>query len=414
MNALGFAVLLLILVLIEYYAFSAFRFAIRSLKSPYRGLATGVYMAMSIFWFVLLLSFNFLRTAEMNKGLKNFLLVYFMGFLIAKLLIALFLLMDDIRRLMYYVVGLFFHRDSTPVHVQNGMTRSAFMTRLGLLFGGTLFATLLHGMSNRYNYKIREISLRFSQLPKAFQGLRIIQISDIHSGSFTDPAAVKKGVDMIMKQKPDLILFTGDLVNNRSDEMHEYIDIFSTLRAPLGVFSILGNHDYGDYVEWPSHAAKAKNLRDLKNIHAQMGWRLLLNEHLVLKKGEDRLALLGVENISAKGFHSYGDLKKAYAGTESYPFKILMSHDPSHWDAETTKHYQDIDLTLSGHTHGMQFGVEIPWLKWSPVQYAYKRWAGLYQQREQYLYINRGFGFLGYPGRVGILPEISIIELRCS
>jgi uncharacterized protein len=209
-----------------------------------------------------------------------------------------------------------------------------------------------------------------------------------------------------------MILFTGDLVNDRATEMTDYIDVFSKLNAPLGVYSTLGNHDYGDYVKWESHSAKQENLEQLKQVHKQMGWRLLMNEHVVLEKGNDRIALLGIENWSAKGnFGKYGKMEDAYPGSEQYPFKILMSHDPSHWDAEVTQKYGDIDLTLAGHTHGMQFGVELPGFRWSPVQYMYKRWAGLYESGDQKLYVNRGYGFIGYPGRVGILPEITVIEL---
>jgi len=412
MNSAGLVIFLAILLLVEYYAFTAFRFAIRSMKPGARTGSWITYGILTAGWYSLLLLFNVIRQSDMDRGIRNALLVFFMGFLIAKLLIALFLLMDDFRRLLYWVGSLFFSSHNRPQHIENGMTRSAFMTRLALLMGGTFFATLLHGMSNRYNYRLRKVNLRFPHLPADFHQLKIIQISDIHSGSLTDPKAVAKGIEMILAQQPDLILFTGDLVNNKSEEMDEYIALFSKLKAPLGVYSILGNHDYGDYVEWESPLAKSENLNRLKAIHAQMGWNLLLNEHVVLRRGESEIALLGVENISAKGFHSYGNLKMASTGTASYPFQILMSHDPSHWDAETIKSYQHIDLTLSGHTHGMQFGVEIPWLKWSPVQYAYPRWAGLYQEGNQYLYINRGFGFLGYPGRVGILPEITMITLE--
>ena len=215
-----------------------------------------------------------------------------------------------------------------------------------------------------------------------------------------------------MAQKPDLILFTGDLVNDRHTEMEDYIDVFSQLKAPMGVYSTLGNHDYGDYVKWDSKAEKIENLEQLKHVHAKLGWRLLMNEHVILEKGEDKIALLGIENWSAKGnFPKYGKMDLAHPGTETFPFKILMSHDPSHWEAEVQSKYPDIDLMLSGHTHGMQFGVELPGIKWSPVQYMYKQWAGLYEEGKQKLYVNRGFGFIGYPGRVGILPEITVIEL---
>ena len=240
-----------------------------------------------------------------------------------------------------------------------------------------------------------------------------MQISDIHSGSFTDIKAVQHGVEMIIKEEVDLILFTGDLVNNMSSEMEPYIHLFSKLNAPLGVYSVLGNHDYGDYIRWPQDGlSKEGNLEKLKNIHANMGWRLLLNEHVVLKKEGDEIALLGIENWGSKArFTKYGKMDLAYVGTEKYPFKILMSHDPSHWEAQVLPEYPAVDLMLSGHTHGMQFGVDLPGFKWSPVQYMYKQWSGLYKSGKQQLYVNPGFGFIGYPGRVGILPEITILEL---
>ncbi len=217
---------------------------------------------------------------------------------------------------------------------------------------------------------------------------------------------------MIIKQKPDLILFTGDLVNDRADEMKDYMDVFGRLNAPMGVYSSLGNHDYGDYVAWPSKEAKIENLERLKQVHAHLGWRLLMNEHVLLEKSGQQIAVLGIENWGAKGrFPKYGKMSEAYPGTENIPFKILLSHDPSHWDAEVKVKYPDIDLMLAGHTHGMQFGLENPYFKWSPVQWMYKQWAGLYEEGKQKLYVNRGYGFIGYPGRVGILPEITLIEL---
>jgi hypothetical protein len=243
--------------------------------------------------------------------------------------------------------------------------------------------------------------------------MKILHISDIHSGSFLDKKAVEHGIQEILNEKADIILFTGDLVNDRATEMHPFMDVFSRLKAPMGVYSTLGNHDYGDYVQWPSDGiSKEQNLENLKKVHADMGWRLLMNEHVVLEKGEDKIALLGIENWSAKGrFPKHGKMHEAHAGTADYPFKILMSHDPSHWRAEVKEKYKDVDLMLSGHTHGMQFGVEIPGFKWSPVQYMYKEWAGLYEEDNQKLYVNRGFGFIGYPGRVGILAEITVLEL---
>jgi predicted MPP superfamily phosphohydrolase len=281
-----------------------------------------------------------------------------------------------------------------------------------LAVGGTVFGTLVYGFGNKYRYQVSRMRMSFKNLPAAFKGMRIVHISDIHSGSFTDKEAVEKGIKKILKEKPDMILFTGDLVNDRASEMKDYMDVFSQLKAPFGVYSTLGNHDYGDYARWESIEAKKENLEQLKQVHKNMGWRLLMNEHVVLEKGGDRIALLGIENWGAKGnFSKYGKMEEAYPGAEQYPFKILMSHDPSHWDAEVRTKYNDIDLTLAGHTHGMQFGLELPGFKWSPIKYMYKQWAGLYEAGDQRLYVNRGFGFLGYPGRIGILPEITVIEL---
>jgi len=249
-------------------------------------------------------------------------------------------------------------------------------------------------------------------LPAGFKGLKIVHISDIHSGSFGDKKAVQRGVDMVIKENADVVLFTGDLVNDHAGEMADYKEVFDKIKAPMGVFSTLGNHDYGDYVSWKTPIEKKQNLENLKDIHRQMGWRLLMNEHVPLQRNGDAIALMGIENWSAKGnFPKYGKMNEAYPGTEKYPFKILMSHDPSHWDGEVRPKYGDIDLMLSGHTHGMQFGLETPFFKWSPVQWMYKQWAGLYEEGKQKLYVNRGYGFIGYPGRVGILPEITIIEL---
>jgi predicted MPP superfamily phosphohydrolase len=255
--------------------------------------------------------------------------------------------------------------------------------------------------------------MAFDNLPASFKGLKIVHISDIHSGSFTNKDAVMKGVKKIIDEKADLILFSGDLVNDRATEMEEYIDAFSQLKAPLGVYSTFGNHDYGDYASWPINGiSKEQNLLNLAKVHADLGWRLLMNEHVVLEKNGEQIALLGIENWSNKArFPKHGRMDLAYAGAEKYPFKILMSHDPSHWDAQVVPQYTDVDLTFSGHTHGMQFGIEIPGFHWSPVQYVYKQWAGLYEEGKQKLYVNRGFGFIGYPGRVGILPEITVIEL---
>jgi predicted MPP superfamily phosphohydrolase len=335
------------------------------------------------------------------------------GIFLSKLVAALFFLVDDVRRIFQWIIQFVFPATKTITgDSDNTVTRSAFLSWVGLMTGGGLFTALLYGFRNKYRYQVERLKLSYPNLPASFKGLKIVQVSDIHSGSFTDKEAVMRGVQKVLNEKPDLILFTGDLVNDRAIEMHEWMEVFSQLKAPMGVYAVFGNHDYGDYIQWESAEAKVKNLENLKKVHAQLGWRLMMNEHIAIEKDGHHIALLGIENWSAFGrFTKYGKMHEAYAGTEEYSFKILMSHDPSHWDAEVTKLYKDIDLTLSGHTHGMQFGVEVPGFKWSPVQYFYKRWAGLYEKDKQKLYVNRGFGFIGYPGRVGILPEITVIEL---
>jgi predicted MPP superfamily phosphohydrolase len=411
-KGIGFVFLILIFALIEYYAFTAIRFSIRNVKNPYKTSILVTYIAITIIWFASIAMFPILRNMDMSKAMRNFVVSFAMGILITKILIAIVLLIDDLRRGTTHLLGLFYNKENMPVAIERGMTRSEFINKFALLFGGTIFGTMLYGMSNRYNYTIKNISLSFANLPKAFKGMKIVQISDIHSGSLSDLNAVAKGIEKINAINADAIFFTGDLVNNKSDEAEEFIPIFSKLKAKHGVFSVLGNHDYGDYVEWESKAHKKANLERLKQIHQENGWRLLLDEHVVLEQDGEKMALIGVENTSFKNrFQTYGSLEKAYKGSEIHPFKILLSHDPSHWDGEINSKYKDIDLTLSGHTHGFQFGIDIPWLKWSPVQYVYKQWAGLYQKDNQHLYVNRGFGFLGYPGRVGIMPEITVIEL---
>jgi predicted MPP superfamily phosphohydrolase len=330
-----------------------------------------------------------------------------------KLIASVFFLIDDIRRGIQWLAGKLFFRGTEGEDMQDGkMNRSVFLSWLGIAVGGSLFSTLLLGFGNKYNYKVKRVSVKSPNLPQAFKGMKIVQISDIHCGSFTDTQAVAKGVEMANALQPDLIVFTGDLVNNKAEEMDAYKEVFAKLKAPMGVYSILGNHDYGDYAKWNHPSEKASNLEKLKALQEQMGWKLLMDEHVVLEKGDESIALLGIQNWSAlSNFPKYGNLSKAYAGTEDLPFKILLSHDPTHWDAEVRPKYPDIDLMLAGHTHGMQFGVEIPWFRWSPVQYVYKQWMGLYNEGPQTLYINRGYGFIGYPGRVGILPEITLIEL---
>lgn len=402
------------MILLDIYVFQVVKHLSQSTSPKARIIIYSAYWTISITAIIILVVLPYLQFQHQARVIKTTVFAIIAGLFFAKLVASIFFLVDDIRRGIQWIVERLFIRHKVEETIQEGerLTRSAFLSWTGTLVGSGLFSSLLLGFGNKYRYQVRRVSLSFPNLPASFRGTKIVQIADIHSGSFTDKEAVMKGVQKVIDEKPDLILFVGDLVNNVADEMADYMDVFDKLKAPMGVYSTLGNHDYGDYVHWDSAEAKKANLDKLKQIHADLGWRLLMNEHVALEKENEKIALIGIENWSTKArFPKYGDMKKAYEGSESYPFKILMSHDPSHWDGEVRKHYPDVDLTLSGHTHGMQFGLELPGFKWSPVQYIYKQWAGLYEQGSQTLYVNRGYGFIGYPGRVGILPEITVIEL---
>ncbi|MBS1775951.1 MAG: metallophosphoesterase [Bacteroidetes bacterium] len=409
-----FLIILALIILGEVYSFILVRSSVRSLPNPWRSLLLGFYVLATALTWASLIFFRRIDWAHLPHLSRNIFVAFTLGFLVAKILVATIMLIDDLRRIILglslkFSEGLILKTEARP-----GMNRSQFLKSLALFVGGISISGFVYGITNRYNYRVRKLAIRFDHLPPSFRGLRIVQISDIHSGSFDQRIAVAKGVEMALNLKPDIIFFTGDLVNNKADEIVPYLDIFSKLKAPLGVYSTLGNHDYGDYITWTSADAKNENLQTLKKHHAEMGWRLLMNEHVLIEKGNEKIAVIGIENWGAKaGFPKYGDMRKAYQGLSEadVPFKILLSHDPSHFDAQVVPQYPDIDLTLSGHTHGMQFGVEIPGLKWSPIQYVYSKWAGLYKVGKQHLYVNRGFGFLGYPGRIGILPEITLIEL---
>jgi uncharacterized protein len=336
--------------------------------------------------------------------------------LLPKLIIIPFLFLEDIGRIVHlgssWVINTF--RSSSPEHqLVHLASRKKFISQLAVGIAAVPLVGLLYGMVNgKYEYRVHRIKLKFPDLPDAFNGFTITQLSDIHCGSFDSKSDVEKGVSLANQQKSDLLLFTGDLVNTNASEMDEWMGTFSELTAPFGKFSILGNHDYGDYRSWESETAKADNLQRLKEIHKEIGFRLMLNESLKIEKSGEHITLIGVENWGKGRFQKYGDLDKAIADVEDQDFKILMSHDPSHWDAKTLQHPKHVHLTLAGHTHGMQFGIEIPGFKWSPIKYMYPQWAGIYNEKNKYLYVNRGFGFLAYPGRVGILPEITVITLE--
>ncbi len=345
------------------------------------------------------------------------LVAFFMTF-VSKIFILPFLLIDDLRRGLIWAKRKFSSpkkiSSSLPLDGGGSIPRSDFLIKAGTLVAAIPLASLTYGIiSSAYDYRVKRKILYLPNLPKAFEGIRLGQISDIHSGSFYNQKAVKGGVDLLLKEKPDFIFFTGDLVNNIASEMRDYQDIFSKVKAPLGVFSTLGNHDYGDYYFGKeASAAKAKSLADVKTTHKNMGWDLLLNENRRLKVDGEEIAIIGIENWGAGRFAKYGRMDLAVKGTDDAPVKLLLSHDPSHWKAQVVPEYPQIDAMFSGHTHGMQFGIVTEKFQWSPIQYIYKEWAGHYQEKQQQLYVNVGYGFLGYPGRVGILPEITIFELR--
>jgi len=402
------------MILLDIYVFQVVKYISQSAGSRTKMVIYSVYWTISVSAILFLIVLPYLNFEHQPKILRNTLFAIIAGLFFAKIIASVFFLIDDIRRAVQWVAGKLFFSNTEGEAMQEStkISRSVFLSWAGMIAGGGLFGSLMYGFENKYRYQVRRHQLAFENLPSSFKGFKIVHISDIHSGSFNDKQAVIKGVEKIAKEKPDIILFTGDLVNDMADEMKNYMDVFNQLEAPHGVFSTLGNHDYGDYARWNSAEEKKANLERLKKIHGDLGWRLLMNEFVELKKGDEKIALIGIENWGAKAnFPKYGDLKKAYSGTENYPFKILMSHDPSHWDAQVRPDYPAIDLMLAGHTHGMQFGIEIPGFRWSPVQYIYKQWAGLYEEAHQKLYVNRGYGFIGYPGRVGILPEITVLEL---
>ncbi|MEZ4857616.1 MAG: metallophosphoesterase [Flavobacteriaceae bacterium] len=391
--------------LIDVYAFQA----IRTLsKNPW----------LHWFYFIFSLSLLGLFIYQLTGGVhgrqmtpaRMYTFGIFLAIFVPKLLLIVFMFGEDILR---FGVGLFskFGGSDDGFYLPS---RRKFISTLALSVAAIPFASLLYGMyKGKYNYKVLKYMLEFDDLPLAFDGYTITQISDIHSGSFDNEKKVSYGIDLINKQQSDIILFTGDLVNNKADEMLPWKEHFSKLTATDGVYSVLGNHDYGDYISWPSDKARLDNLDKLKDIQKEMGWKLLLNENVSLTKNGEIIKLIGVENWGAGGFKKAGDLEKACAGVSKSDFKILMSHDPSHWTEKVKQDDRHFQLTLSGHTHGMQFGIEIPgWFKWSPVKYRYENWAGIYEAFGRYINVNRGFGFLGYPGRVGIWPEVTVIQLK--
>lgn len=403
-----------IFLLLDWYAFQAFRLLISDLSTYARLTIYAIYWMISLIALGGFLFYNFGGKNILTDGQRTFLFAWIFVNYASKFFGSLVLVIDDVVRLGQWAYQQFSPNDipSTSDTSEN-ISRSEFLAKASVVATVVPALGLSYGIASvAHDYRIHRIKVPVANLPSGLRGLKIAQLSDIHSGSFFNRKAVSHGIDMVLAEKPDLIFFTGDLVNNKAEEVEDYLPIFSRLKAPLGVYSILGNHDYGDYTSWPSKQVKQANLENLKEAHSLMNWRLLLDENDILNVDNNRLAVIGVENWGTGGFAQYGNLEKAYRGVEDADTRILLSHDPSHWDAQVRPNHPDIELTLSGHTHGGQVGVEWGSFRWSFVQYRYKQWAGLYQNANQHLYVNRGFGYIGYPGRLGIRPEIAILELE--
>ncbi|MER3375267.1 MAG: metallophosphoesterase [Allomuricauda sp.] len=402
-----FIVLAILYVVLAVYGFQAFRTLFKSPLMHWTYIA--LFLGALVFLTVKVITYD---PGNGFKGTAAIAGSIFAAFFLLALVLGFFLLLEDIVRL----IGFGYNKVTGVSNPDGGYfpSRRTFVSGIALGLAALPFGALLYGMyRGKYNYQVLKYELEFDDLPDAFHNYRITQISDVHSGSFDDYKKVEYGVNLVNEQQSDVIFFTGDIVNNRSEELKPWKEVFSRLEAKDGVFSILGNHDYGDYATWETEEAKHQNLEDLKTLQQEMGFDLMLNSNRYLEKDGQKIALLGVENWGRGGFKKAGDLEKAKEGIHKDDFKILLSHDPSHWEDVVLHDDYHFHLTLSGHTHGMQFGVEIPgWVKWSPVKWRYKYWAGIYKELDQFINVNRGFGFIGYPGRFGIWPEISVITLK--
>ncbi|MGE8528771.1 metallophosphoesterase [Chryseobacterium rhizosphaerae] len=397
----NFLIIAGIFLFLEIYIYQA----IRTLTDNF-WLRTGYWVVSLLIYGVFAYEVTHYQRADRSTIRPQIMISLFLIFIFPKIFVVLFLLIDDLFRIGGYFVNMIGSKETFFPE------RRKFLSLVGLGMGGVLSALFIDGITfGKYRHTVRRVKVKFANLPKSFKGYKIIQISDVHSGSFSDPDKLKHAVDLINEQKPDLVLFTGDMVNNVADEFKPFIPLFSKIKAKDGKFAVLGNHDYGDYVSWTSPDAKKKNLDTLIDYEKQAGFDMLRNENRVIEKNGEKLYILGVENWGLKPFPQFGKIDDALKGVPESATKILMSHDPTHFDYVVKKHPAEIHLTLSGHTHGMQFGLDLKNIKWSPVQYRYPKWADLYESEGKFLYVNRGFGVLGYPGRVGVLPEITLFEL---
>jgi predicted MPP superfamily phosphohydrolase len=404
--AFRWIILFILVVLIEIYAFQA----VKTFTKTRWVLASYIIISLVTALFIFYQFSKFDRSVGQTQ-MTMLTLGLLLLVLIPKLIVTFFMILEDSVRLFLGARNYFANYDKEASFFPE---RRRFVSQVALGIAAIPFLSLIYGMTiGKYNFKVLKQTLFFPDLPDAFDGFAITQISDIHSGSFDNLDKINYAIDLINEQNSDLLLFTGDIVNTHATEMDPWIETFNKIRShEFGKFSILGNHDYGEYIDWKSSEAKDKNFSDIKDLHRQIDFKLMLNENAKIKKGTAEIAIIGVENWGIK-FKKAGDLNKASENLNKEDFKILMSHDPSHWDAEIKDHPKHFHLTLSGHTHGLQFGIEIPgFFKWSPVEYVYKQWAGLYENLGRYIYVNRGLGFHAYPGRVGIMPEITVIELK--
>jgi uncharacterized protein len=407
-----FFVFAILFLLVDYYLFQAVVIVSKDWTPAWKNVFRYGFWVPTIFCVIALAWWTFGDPYRFGSGIRTWVMTALVATYFSKLFGIVVLFVDDIQRGVRWLASLFNGGESEALPGK-AIPRSEFLAKTALIAASVPFGTMAYGiLSGAHDYRVRRLTVKLPNLPKSFDGITVGHVSDIHTGSFFNKTAVKGGVELVMKEKPDLIFFTGDLVNNQSKEVEDYVNIFNKLKAPFGVYSVTGNHDYGDYHRWSSIDEKQGNFRDLMEAHRLMDFKLLMNENHLIEQGGEKLAILGNENWGAGRFSKYGKLHKAYQGTDDAAVKLLLSHDPSHWDAEVRKLYPDIDVMFSGHTHGFQFGVEIGNFKWSPSQYAYKQWAGLYQEGPQYLYVNRGFGYLGYPGRIGMPPELTIMELK--
>ncbi|GGE54705.1 hypothetical protein EV200_102588 [Pedobacter psychrotolerans] len=399
------------IIIFDIYCFRAIISVFKKWKPTTKKIFSILYWSYSILLIIGVFAGIYLN---LFLTLRAIILVAFFLTVACKMAMLPFLVLDDLRRLYIKVFRKKAVVKDQPISETDQISRSEFLVKAGLVAAAVPLTSLSWGIiSGAYDYQVRKVNLILPNLPKAFDGITMAQISDIHSGSFYNKTAVKGGVELLLAEKPDFVFFTGDLVNNLTNEVRDYQDIFSKVKAPLGVYSSLGNHDYGDYYFGKeSSPAKVKNLKNMVDVHKIMGYDLLMNDHRRLKVDGEEIGILGIENWGMGRFPKYGKMELAVQNTDDLPVKLLLSHDPSHWRGEVLKKYPQIDAMFSGHTHGMQFGVRLKEYQWSPVQYIYKEWAGLYQEQKQQLYVNVGYGFLGYPGRVGVLPEITVFTLK--